>query len=148
MISCQVLARGRKSCSSGLECDFVKVDHQYSVLAVIQFTSERKRMSIILRRPDGRIILYCKGADTVIMPRLQRSGMLDSTTSGAESTGSSTDAGLDTVSKHLNQQASIGKAIEMYVCMRTCFFSLSFATFLWKYEPEIFSRSLEISIQV
>ena len=31
-----------------------------------QFTSDRKCMSIIVRTPDGRIVLYCKGADEVL----------------------------------------------------------------------------------
>ncbi|XP_075443142.1 phospholipid-transporting ATPase IC isoform X2 [Ascaphus truei] len=43
----------------------------YNVLAILDFNSDRKRMSIILREPDGNIKLYCKGADTVIYERLQ-----------------------------------------------------------------------------
>ncbi|CAJ0850446.1 3974_t:CDS:2, partial [Entrophospora sp. SA101] len=31
----------------------------------------RKRMSTIVRGPDGKIKLYCKGADTVILERLE-----------------------------------------------------------------------------
>uniref|UniRef100_A0A673YH10 Phospholipid-transporting ATPase n=1 Tax=Salmo trutta TaxID=8032 RepID=A0A673YH10_SALTR len=42
----------------------------YEVLALLDFNSDRKRMSVILRFPDGRIRLYCKGADTVIYERL------------------------------------------------------------------------------
>ncbi|KAI4817148.1 hypothetical protein KUCAC02_009427 [Chaenocephalus aceratus] len=42
----------------------------YEMLAMLDFNSDRKRMSIILRFPDGRIRLYCKGADTVIYERL------------------------------------------------------------------------------
>ncbi|XP_031433735.1 phospholipid-transporting ATPase IC-like [Clupea harengus] len=34
----------------------------YEMLALLDFNSDRKRMSIILRFPDGRIRLYCKGA--------------------------------------------------------------------------------------
>ncbi|KAI3332357.1 P-type ATPase [Xylariaceae sp. AK1471] len=43
----------------------------YQILDVIEFSSKRKRMSIIVRYPDGRICLVCKGADSVIMPRLK-----------------------------------------------------------------------------
>lgn len=43
---------------------------KYEVLNVIEFTSARKRMSIILRTPDGKIKIYCKGADSVIYERL------------------------------------------------------------------------------
>eukprot|EP00736_Rhodelphis_marinus_P013787 Rmarinus@m.20920 len=43
----------------------------YEVLAVCEFTSSRKRMSIVLRRENGDIELLCKGADTVIFERLR-----------------------------------------------------------------------------
>ena len=37
----------------------------------MEFNSERKRMSILVRDPDdGLIKLYCKGADSVILERL------------------------------------------------------------------------------
>jgi phospholipid-translocating ATPase len=44
---------------------------RYEILDLIDFSSKRKRMSIILRCPDGRIWMLCKGADSVIVPRLQ-----------------------------------------------------------------------------
>eukprot|EP00803_Ostreobium_quekettii_P001400 evm.model.scf_456.4 EVM.evm.TU.scf_456.4 scf_456:36480-52102(+) len=40
------------------------------VLAVLEFNSARKRMSIVCQLPNGKIRLYCKGADTVILARL------------------------------------------------------------------------------
>ncbi|KAF4120671.1 phospholipid-translocating ATPase [Geosmithia morbida] len=43
----------------------------YEVLDVIEFSSKRKRMSIIVRMPDGRICVICKGADNVIRERLK-----------------------------------------------------------------------------
>ncbi|KAI1330802.1 P-type ATPase [Xylariaceae sp. FL0255] len=43
----------------------------YEILDVIEFSSKRKRMSIIVRYPDGRICLICKGADSTILPRLK-----------------------------------------------------------------------------
>ncbi|KAI1167974.1 hypothetical protein F5B18DRAFT_341028 [Nemania serpens] len=43
---------------------------EYELLAVCEFNSTRKRMSTIYRCPDGKIRLYCKGADTVILERL------------------------------------------------------------------------------
>jgi len=43
---------------------------EYQVLNVIEFTSTRKRMSIIVRTPSGQIKLYIKGADTMILERL------------------------------------------------------------------------------
>uniref|UniRef100_A0A8C9Y4W8 Phospholipid-transporting ATPase n=1 Tax=Sander lucioperca TaxID=283035 RepID=A0A8C9Y4W8_SANLU len=45
-------------------------ERTYEMLALLDFNSDRKRMSIILKFPDGRIRLYCKGADTVIYERL------------------------------------------------------------------------------
>ncbi|EGY23631.1 phospholipid-transporting ATPase [Verticillium dahliae VdLs.17] len=47
------------------------VRETYQVLDVIDFTSKRKRMSIIIRMPDGRICVFCKGADSIILPRLK-----------------------------------------------------------------------------
>ncbi len=37
---------------------------------VLDFTSDRKRMSAIVRAPNGKIKLYTKGADSVIYDRL------------------------------------------------------------------------------
>jgi phospholipid-translocating ATPase len=45
----------------------------YTLLATLDFTSERKRMSVLCRCPDGRIRLFTKGADAVVLPRLKRS---------------------------------------------------------------------------
>uniref|UniRef100_A0AAQ5Y6F4 Phospholipid-transporting ATPase n=1 Tax=Amphiprion ocellaris TaxID=80972 RepID=A0AAQ5Y6F4_AMPOC len=42
----------------------------YSLLAILDFNNIRKRMSVIVRNPEGRIRLYCKGADTVLLDRL------------------------------------------------------------------------------
>ncbi|KAF8866743.1 phospholipid-translocating P-type ATPase [Acephala macrosclerotiorum] len=47
------------------------ITETYDVLDVIEFSSKRKRMSIIVRFPNGRICLFCKGADSAIMPRLK-----------------------------------------------------------------------------
>lgn len=40
------------------------------MLNICEFNSTRKRMSSLIRGPDGKIKLYCKGADTVILERL------------------------------------------------------------------------------
>nr|XP_003406331.1 phospholipid-transporting ATPase IC isoform X2 [Loxodonta africana] len=47
-------------------------ERTYNVLAILDFNSDRKRMSIIVRTPEGNIRLYCKGADTVIYERLHQ----------------------------------------------------------------------------
>ncbi|KAI1891681.1 hypothetical protein AGOR_G00146280 [Albula goreensis] len=45
---------------------------QYQLLALLDFTSQRRRMSVLVRDPEGRLKLYCKGADIVILERLQK----------------------------------------------------------------------------
>ncbi|KAI5809953.1 phospholipid-translocating P-type ATPase [Peziza echinospora] len=42
----------------------------FEVLNTLEFNSSRKRMSAIIRMPDGRIMLFCKGADSMIYSRL------------------------------------------------------------------------------
>lgn len=51
--------------------DGVPVVETYEVLDVIEFSSKRKRMSIIVRFPDQRICILCKGADSIVMQRLK-----------------------------------------------------------------------------
>ncbi|XP_069505591.1 phospholipid-transporting ATPase IK-like isoform X2 [Ambystoma mexicanum] len=46
------------------------VQRTYDLLALMDFTSVRKRMSVLVRDPEGKIMLYMKGADDVIFPRL------------------------------------------------------------------------------
>lgn len=45
-------------------------EHQYELLHIIPFTSARKRMTCILKRSDGSLVVYTKGADNVIYQRL------------------------------------------------------------------------------
>ncbi|KAJ2005662.1 hypothetical protein GGI04_002158, partial [Coemansia thaxteri] len=42
----------------------------YEVLDVLEFSSARKRMSVVYRCPDGRIVMMSKGADSALWPRL------------------------------------------------------------------------------
>ncbi|KAK1343127.1 hypothetical protein QTO34_015901 [Cnephaeus nilssonii] len=44
----------------------------YQVLAMMDFNSIRKRMSVLVRNPEGSIYLYTKGADTVLFERLHK----------------------------------------------------------------------------
>ncbi|OXB70903.1 UNVERIFIED_CONTAM: hypothetical protein H355_005485, partial [Colinus virginianus] len=50
------------------------VKRTYQVLAMLDFNSDRKRMSVLVRDPQGTIRLYTKGADTVILERLRGRG--------------------------------------------------------------------------
>lgn len=45
-------------------------ERRYTVLNTLEFNSTRKRMSAIIRMPDGKIVLFCKGADSMIYSRL------------------------------------------------------------------------------
>jgi phospholipid-transporting ATPase len=47
-------------------------EYDYELLNICEFNSTRKRMSTILRCPDGKVRIYTKGADTVIMERLSK----------------------------------------------------------------------------
>ncbi|XP_068599620.1 phospholipid-transporting ATPase IC [Brachionichthys hirsutus] len=48
------------------------ITRQYQLLALLDFTSQRRRMSVLVREPEGGLKLYCKGADMVILQRLQK----------------------------------------------------------------------------
>ncbi|OMJ85156.1 hypothetical protein SteCoe_13546 [Stentor coeruleus] len=50
-----------------------------AILNVIEFTSDRKRMSVVIRLPNGVYRVLCKGADTIILPRLQQGPYIEST---------------------------------------------------------------------
>ncbi|EEB07789.1 P-type ATPase [Schizosaccharomyces japonicus yFS275] len=43
---------------------------RFKLLETLEFTSARKRMSVVIRTPDKRYLLICKGADSIIYDRL------------------------------------------------------------------------------
>ncbi|XP_062937757.1 phospholipid-transporting ATPase FetA-like [Cynocephalus volans] len=45
----------------------------YQLLAILDFDNVRKRMSVIVRTPEDQLMLFCKGADTIICERLHPS---------------------------------------------------------------------------
>ncbi|XP_059110179.1 phospholipid-transporting ATPase FetA isoform X1 [Peromyscus eremicus] len=45
----------------------------YQLLAILDFSNERKRMSVVVRTPEDRVMLFCKGADTIIYELLHPS---------------------------------------------------------------------------
>lgn len=53
------------------------VDEKYELLNVVEFSSARKRMSIVVKFPDGRILMICKGADNIILDRLKNKSLID-----------------------------------------------------------------------
>ncbi|KAI5955292.1 DNF3 [Candida jiufengensis] len=62
-----------KTYPNGFESE--PVVEEYQVLEIIEFSSARKRMSIVVRFPDGRIAIICKGADNIILEKLKNSKM-------------------------------------------------------------------------
>ena len=44
----------------------------FEKLQIIEFSSDRKRETIIVKSPEGKILLYCKGADSIIEKRLSK----------------------------------------------------------------------------
>ncbi|KAL8466222.1 hypothetical protein ACS0TY_035365 [Phlomoides rotata] len=52
------------------------IEREYKVLNLLDFTSKRKRMSVIVRDENDQILLLCKGADTIIFDRLASNGRI------------------------------------------------------------------------
>ena len=52
-------------------CDKPPKVERYEILDVVEFSLARKRMSVVVRFPDGRVCLITKGADNVIMEKLK-----------------------------------------------------------------------------
>uniref|UniRef100_A0A8C2SNW5 Phospholipid-transporting ATPase n=1 Tax=Coturnix japonica TaxID=93934 RepID=A0A8C2SNW5_COTJA len=52
--------------------DALGKEKTFEILNVLEFSSSRKRMSVIVRTPAGKLRLYCKGADNVIFERLSK----------------------------------------------------------------------------
>ncbi|KAF9033703.1 phospholipid-translocating P-type ATPase [Hymenopellis radicata] len=56
----------------GMDIEVMGQMEHWTTLKVLEFNSTRKRMSTVMRAPDGRLVLYCKGADSVIYARLAK----------------------------------------------------------------------------
>lgn len=55
-------------------------DVYYERLQTLEFTSDRKRMSVIVRDPFGQIWLYTKGAESYVLPLCRSSPAQDALT--------------------------------------------------------------------
>ena len=70
---------------AGMDADDVmtiktpKGDQKFKRLNICEFTSTRKRMSVIVEDKDKKIILMCKGADSVISDRLSKQSLQSKT---------------------------------------------------------------------
>ncbi|CZR51538.1 related to ATPase II [Phialocephala subalpina] len=58
--------------TDGIRLNIQGEDRAFKVLNTLEFNSTRKRMSAIIRMPDNKIILFCKGADSIIYSRLKK----------------------------------------------------------------------------
>lgn len=66
--------RGREKEILLLQTPFSKEVERYELLNILEFTSARKRMSVIVKKlndEDGRLFLLTKGADNIIFERLK-----------------------------------------------------------------------------
>ncbi|XP_058227240.1 probable phospholipid-transporting ATPase 4 isoform X3 [Rhododendron vialii] len=52
------------------------IERGYKILNLLDFTSKRKRMSVITQDEDGQRFLFCKGADSIIFDRLSKNGRM------------------------------------------------------------------------
>ena len=50
----------------------------YQILNILEFSSNRRRMSIIARYPNGKLYVLCKGADHILLPRLKKERNIES----------------------------------------------------------------------
>ncbi|KAJ1394716.1 P-type ATPase [Sesbania bispinosa] len=51
-----------------------KIERSYKLLNILEFSSARKRMSVIVRDEEGKLLLLSKGADSVMFERLAKNG--------------------------------------------------------------------------
>ncbi|KAJ0576453.1 putative P-type phospholipid transporter [Helianthus annuus] len=65
---------------------------EFKLLNILDFTSKRKRMSVIVQDETGQILLLCKGADSIIFDRLSKNRRLYE----------------EATKKHLNEYAEAG----------------------------------------
>lgn len=70
----EIITRKSRPSSSGSTVDAEVGLERYELLNILEFTSARKRMSVVVRKLDGddsRLFLLSKGADNVIFERLK-----------------------------------------------------------------------------
>jgi phospholipid-transporting ATPase len=55
-----------------MHISFRGMEFKYRLLQTLEFTSARKRMSVILETEKGELLLYCKGADSILLERMKK----------------------------------------------------------------------------
>ena len=73
--------RGESNQNMRLENNHTNTIENFRQMAVLEFSSDRKRMSVIVKEPNGAISLYMKGADSLITPLLKKNDPLLEATS-------------------------------------------------------------------
>lgn len=66
---CGFTVMGRNN--DGIVVNVMGEERNYTILNILEFNSSRKRMSAIVRMPNSKIVLFCKGADSIIYSRLK-----------------------------------------------------------------------------
>ncbi|WWD18544.1 hypothetical protein CI109_102997 [Kwoniella shandongensis] len=56
--------------NNSLDIEVLGTPERWVPLRLLEFNSSRKRMSVVARSPTGKVVLFCKGADSVIYGRL------------------------------------------------------------------------------
>jgi len=56
---------------NNMVCETWEGVKRYKLLNLIEFDSTRKRMTVVVRTPEDRILVICKGADSIIEKRLK-----------------------------------------------------------------------------
>jgi len=51
-----------------------KINKSYKLLNILEFTSARKQMSVIVKDVDGKLLLLSKGTDRVMFERIAKNG--------------------------------------------------------------------------
>ncbi|KAI9291157.1 phospholipid-translocating P-type ATPase [Neoconidiobolus thromboides FSU 785] len=71
-----LILKGRSSHQIFLEC--LGEDFEVDILDIIEFSSDRKRMSVICKLPDSEnLMIICKGADSTVIPLLSKDNKSD-----------------------------------------------------------------------
>ncbi|CAL5039054.1 unnamed protein product [Urochloa decumbens] len=52
------------------------IEREFKILNLLEFNSKRKRMTVILKDEEDQILLFCKGADSIIFDRLAKNGRM------------------------------------------------------------------------
>lgn len=92
---------------------------KYKLLDSFEFNSDRKRMSVIMQNDKGQIVMYCKGADSIMMPRFLQSEAVN----------------LKNTTVHVDEFASVG--------LRTLLFGMKHMS---KDEYDQFKAEYEVAI--